>query len=120
MAEADAYGTTLLTVFGKRGERSAATQASYQVAALGCTLAIAIAGGALTGAVCRALPVLERFYDDSVEYDAPKTDSGLQQHGSGVFYHDADEEDVDFFPAGQLNDEEDEQPTLGQTGASFK
>jgi ammonium transporter Rh len=69
-AEADAYGTTLTTVFAKRSTRTASEQAGFQAAALFTTIGIALVGGAITGAVCRAMPVMDRFYDDSIEYEA--------------------------------------------------
>jgi ammonium transporter Rh len=69
-AEYEEYGSTLITVFPKRAVRSARSQAEFQAAALFTTVGIAVVGGGLTGAVCRWLPMLARFYDDSVEYAA--------------------------------------------------
>eukprot|EP00039_Didymoeca_costata_P032116 m.36865 g.36865 ORF g.36865 m.36865 type:complete len:454 (-) comp9194_c0_seq1:3102-4463(-) len=70
------YGDDIGTVFPARanGGRSAAKQAGYQMAALGTTLAIAIAGGFFTGIVLRIMPVLEPSFDDSQEWEVEEDD----------------------------------------------
>lgn len=43
-------------------------QANFQLATLGTTLVIALAGGAFTGILIRELPTLDAFYDDAAEW----------------------------------------------------
>lgn len=66
------YGESIGLVFPARadGNRSAGTQALYQLAALGCTLGFSIVGGLLTGAVLRLVTKLwngsglDGYFDD--------------------------------------------------------
>jgi hypothetical protein len=44
-------------------------QASFQIAALGVTLAIAILSGILFGFIASRIPFPENFFDDSVNFD---------------------------------------------------
>lgn len=82
-AEYENYGASITDTFVARTlvggveTRSSLQQAKYQLAGLGTTLAIAIVGGLLTGLALNALPMLEYFFTDNLEYE------GLEGHGAG-------------------------------------
>ena len=66
---------TLNKTFEKVGEgRTTSEQGWFQMAALGCTLALAISGGAISGFICSKFGSLEFLFDDKehfchAEYD---------------------------------------------------
>lgn len=82
-AERSAYGDTMTETFAAREMdggvelRSARGQAAYQLASLGTTLGIALTTGLATGCLLNGLPMLDYFYQDSLEYE------GLEGHGTG-------------------------------------
>ena len=67
-ADESKYGHSLTTVFSHREERTAATQARFQVATLFTTLGLAIAGGLLTGVIVSFVPALTSFFTDDEEW----------------------------------------------------
>jgi ammonium transporter Rh len=74
-AREGSYHNTFGEVFyGPR--RSHSTNAGYQMAGLGTTLAFALVGGAITGAILAAMPTLPAFFDDVYEYIVP------EEHGT--------------------------------------
>jgi ammonium transporter Rh len=72
IADESDYGDDLYTLFPARAngtdDRSAGSQASYQLAALATTLGIAIGGGMITGLIMSFLPHSTSHHDDSNEW----------------------------------------------------
>jgi len=81
------YGENVGQVFGAmagEGGRSASSQAAHQIAALGVTLGIALAGGALTGMVikpsCKCIDSPSELYSDVTAFEVP--DDGPKPKGA--------------------------------------
>ena len=66
---------TLYSTFPAVGEgRTTSEQGWYQLAALGCTLSIAIVGGALSGFISSRFGKIERLFDDMEHFEEVQYD----------------------------------------------
>nr|AKN21682.1 slc42a-2 [Schmidtea mediterranea] len=89
IADSKIYGNTLTIVFSQMPTRSASEQAGYQLAALGCTIAIGLAGGAFVGVLLRFIPICDKpkkhdLFNDNRFWTVPEETSLVEVYESDI------------------------------------